>query len=155
MTAPSLSTGRPEPGRRRYATLRVEGRLYGFEAGQVQEVLGQVPLTRLPLAAPAVAGLMNLRGRIVTVLELRRCLGLVARAPGAGVVNLVLRSADNPMGLLADEIGEVLEVDASAWSPRPDTARGPGAELVSGVYRLESELLCVLDPDAVRARAVA
>jgi chemotaxis signal transduction protein len=59
------------------------------------------------------------------------------------------------MGLLADEIGEVLEVDASAWSPRPDTARGPGAELVSGVYRLESELLCVLDPDAVRARAVA
>ena len=142
-------------GRRRFATLRVEGTLYGIEAEHVQEVLGPATLTRLPLAAPAVAGLMNLRGRIVTVLELRRCLGLPARAAGARVVNVVLRAADNPMGLLADEIGEVLEVDASAWAPRPETAYGPGAGLVSGVYRLESELLCVLDPEAVRARAAA
>jgi purine-binding chemotaxis protein CheW len=142
-------------GTRRLATLRVEGRLYGIEAGSVQEVLGPVALTRLPLAAPAVAGLMNLRGRIVTVLDLRRCLGLPARAAATGAVNLVLRPADNPMGLLADEIGEVLEVDASAWSSRPDTAQGPEAELISGVYRLENELLCVLDADAVRARAAA
>jgi chemotaxis signal transduction protein len=59
------------------------------------------------------------------------------------------------MGLLADEIGEVIEVDASAWSPRPDTAQGPEADLVAGVYRLENELLCVLDAEAVRARAAA
>ena len=141
--------------RRRFATVRVAGTLYGIEAGHVQEVMGLAPLTRLPLAAPGVAGLMNLRGRIVTVLELRRCLGLPARSEGTSAVNLVLRPADNPMGLLADEIGEVLEVDASAWAPRPETAQGPGADLVSGVYRLESELLCVLDPEAVRARAAA
>jgi purine-binding chemotaxis protein CheW len=140
---------------RRFATLRIEGRLYGLEAGQVQEVLGPATLTRLPLAAPAVAGLMNLRGRIVTVLDLRRCLGLPARPAASRAVNLVLRPADNPMGLLADEIGEVIEVDASAWSPRPDTAHGPEADLIAGVYRLESELLCVLDAEAVRARAAA
>ena len=148
-------TGAPPSGIRRFATLRVDGCLYGFEADQVQEVIGALPLTRLPLAAPAVVGLMNLRGRIVTVLELRRCLGLPVRAGDAPAVNLVLRSADNPMGLLADEAGEVLEVDASAWSPRPETVRGPGADLVSCVYRLERELLCVLDAEAVRARAAA
>lgn len=147
------SSAVPPSGIRRFATVRVDGCLYGLEADQVQEVIGVQPLTRLPLAAPAVVGLMNLRGRIVTVLELRRCLGLPARAGAVPGVNLVLRSADNPMGLLADEAGEVLEVDASAWSPRPETARSPGAELVSCVYRLEHELLCVLDADAVRARA--
>lgn len=149
-----MSSPRPE-GTQRLATFRIEGRIYGIEAANLQEVLGSTPLSRLPLAAPAVAGLMNLRGRIVTVLELRRCLGLPARAAGAGAVNLVLRPADNPMGLLADEIGDVIEVDASAWSPRPDTAQGAEAELISGVYRLDNELLCVLDAEAVRARAAA
>ena len=141
--------------RTRYARLRLDGLLYGIEADRVQEVLAPPPLARLPLAPPAVAGLMNLRGRIVTVLDLRRCLDLPARAPGAPAVNLVLGSADNPLGLLADEVGEVLEIDEAAWAPRPDTARGAGHALVSGVYQLDSELLRVLDPDLLRACAAA
>ena len=140
---------------RRFASLRVDGVLYGLEVGHVEEVLPDTALTRLPLAAPAVRGIMNLRGRIVTVLDLRRCFGLAERPAGRPPVKLVLRTADNPLGLLADEVGDVIEVEDARFAPRPEHARGPGHELVAGVYRLDSELLRVLDVDRLRAHAEA
>jgi purine-binding chemotaxis protein CheW len=98
---------------------------------------------------------MNLRGRIVMVLDLRRCLGVPERPDAERPVNLVLRTADNSFGLLADAIGEVLEVDERTLARRPDHARGPGHELIAGVIRLDAELLRVLDVDRVRARATS
>lgn len=140
---------------RRYATLTVDGARYGVPVGDVLEVQPAAPLTRLPLAAPAVRGLMNLRGRIVTVLDLRRCLGLPERGDGEPAVNLVLGTADNPLGLLADQAGDVIEVDERALTPRPAHAAGTGHELIAGVIPLEDGLLRTLDVERVRACAAA
>jgi purine-binding chemotaxis protein CheW len=137
----------------RYATVRVAGELYGVDVAEVLELQSGVTLTRLPLAAPAVAGLMNLRGRIVTVLDLRRCLGVAPRPAGEPPVNLVLGAADNPLGLLADQAGDVIAVDERERVPRPAHARGPGHELIAGVFALEGGLLRALDVGRVRACA--
>lgn len=139
----------------RYATVMVDGAAYGVDVSAVLEVHAGAALTRLPLAAPAVAGLMNLRGRIVTVLDLRRCLGLPERPADGRPVNLVLATADNPLGLLADLAGDVMEVDERSFVPRPAHARGPGHELIAGAFPLDSGLLQVLDLERVRACAAA
>jgi len=140
---------------RRYATVVVDGERYGLPVAEVLEVHPAGALTRLPLAAPAVRGLMNLRGRIVTVLDLRRCLGLPEREGPVAPVNLVLGTADNPLGLLVDQAGDVIEVDERALAPRPAHASGPGHELIAGVIPLADGLLRTLDVERVRACAAA
>jgi purine-binding chemotaxis protein CheW len=141
--------------KRRYATVVVDGARYGVPVADVLEVQPAAALTRLPLAAPAVRGLMNLRGRIVTVLDLRRCLGVPEREGGKPAVNLVLGTADNPLGLLVDEAGDVIEIDERALGPRPAHATGSGHELIAGVIPLEHGLLRTLDVERVRACAAA
>jgi purine-binding chemotaxis protein CheW len=139
----------------RFACVRVAGLLYGIAVEHVCEVQRDATLTRVPLAAPVVSGLMNLRGRIVTVVELRRCLGIARRPDGQPPVNLIVGPADNPFGLLVDEVGDVVSVAADGFAPVPGRAGGPGREMLAGVYRLDAELLRVLDIDRVRACAAA
>jgi purine-binding chemotaxis protein CheW len=132
---------------RQYCSLFLDGNFFGVEVGQVQEVLRYQEMTRVPLAPPVVCGLINLRGQIVIALDLRRRLGLEEAPTGALPTNVVIRTADGPVSLLVDDIGEVLAPDEAAFEPVPETLKGMARELIRGAYKLPERLLLVLETD--------
>lgn len=137
-----------------YCTFRLDGHLFGVPVASVQEVLRPQEVTAVPLAAPAVSGLVNLRGQIVTTLELRTRLGIELRPAGAPSVCVVVRTVDGTVvSLVVDEIGDVLEPAAEVHETPPDTVAAHVRELVTSVCKLEDELLLVLDTE--RATTVA
>ena len=127
------------------ATFFVDGLHFGVEVLQVQEVIRYQHMTRVPLAPDVVEGLINLRGQIVTALDLRRRLGLPERPEGALPMNVVVRTDDGAVSLLVDEIGDVVDVQTDEFEPVPETVRGEVAGLVSGVYKRKERLLLLLD----------
>ena len=130
-----------------YCTFLIDGLLFGVEASRVQEVLKPQELTPVPRAPRAVSGLLNLRGEIVTALDVRTRLGLPQREGGRPSMNVVLRDEGGAVSLLVDEIGEVLDADEASFEPPPQTLRGPFRDLLSGTYKLDGKLLLVLDVD--------
>ena len=130
---------------RQFSTFWVDGLFFGVEVDQVQEVIRYQEMTRVPLAPSVVSGLINLRGRIVTALELRRRLQLHERPAGQLPMNVVVRTEDGGISLLVDEIGDVLEVEQEAFEPPPESLRGETRELIHGVYKLDGRLMHVLD----------
>jgi purine-binding chemotaxis protein CheW len=112
---------------------------------EVQEVLQYQDMVRVPLADGVVRGLINLRGQIVTAIDLRRRLDLPERAAGTDPMNVVVRSDDGAVSLLVDSIGDVVEVDEQSFERAPDTLRGRARDLIEGVYKLDGQLLLVLD----------
>ncbi|MEZ0494178.1 chemotaxis protein CheW [Kineococcus sp. TBRC 1896] len=130
-----------------YATFHLAGHLFGVEVRRVQEVLTEQPRTPAPLAPHAVAGLINLRGQVVTALDLRRRLNMPDRQEGKVAMNVVVRAAEEVWSLLVDSIGGVIEVTDSTFEPPPDTLSGPIRELIRGAYKLDGALLLVLDVD--------
>lgn len=133
---------------RQYCTFRLDGHLFGVPVGSVQEVLKQQELTTVPQAPPEVSGLINLRGQIITTLELRSRLGLAKREPGAPAVNVVVRTVDGGVvSLLVDEIGDVLEPGDETFERLPETVPTRIRTLVTSVCRLETDLMLVLDTE--------
>jgi purine-binding chemotaxis protein CheW len=130
-----------------YATFAVEDLFFGIDVLRVQEVLCYQEMTRVPLSPVVAEGLINLRGQIVTALDMRRRLGLAPRQAGRLPMNLVLRAEEGPVSLLVDEIGDVLQLDPADFEPVPDNLSPAARELVRGVYKLKDRLLLVLDPD--------
>ena len=128
-------------------TFYLNGHCFGIEVEKVQEVLRHQEMTRVPLAPEIVHGLINLRGRIVTALDLRRRLGLPARTAGSPPMNVVVRSGDEAVSLLVDRIGDVLEVEESTFERPPDTLTGPARDLILGAHKLDGLLLLVLDTE--------
>jgi purine-binding chemotaxis protein CheW len=139
-----------------WCTFRLGDGHYGVALAHVQEVLRPLPVTRLPLAPRSIAGLMNLRGRIVPVVDVRELLGCDAVPDAAGGL-VVVQSDDGPVALLVDAIGDVRRAEASAPpSALPaEPARDDGGALVERTLALPGELLVVLDLDRVLARAFA
>jgi purine-binding chemotaxis protein CheW len=131
--------------RRQFCTFFLDGLRFGVDVQKVQEVVPYQEMTRVPLAPPTVRGLLNLRGQIVTGIDLRRRLELPERAAGSLPMNVVLQGEDSPVSFLVDEIGEVIEVAADAWERPPETLQGRVRELIQAVYPLADELLLVLD----------
>jgi purine-binding chemotaxis protein CheW len=127
------------------ATFWLDGDLYGIEVEHVQEVLRSQQLTRVPLAPPAVAGLINLRGQVVTAIELRERLGRPPRAEGTDAVVIVVRLHGEAVSLLVDSIADVVDVDASDFEAPPDTLEGPARDLIRGAFKLDGQLLLALD----------
>jgi purine-binding chemotaxis protein CheW len=127
------------------ATFRLDGDLYGVEVEHVQEVLRSQKLTRVPLAPPAVAGLINLRGQVVTAIELRERLGRPPRPAGTDAVVIVVRLHGEAVSLLVDSIADVVDVDAKDFEGPPDTLDGQARELIRGAYKLDGTLLLALD----------
>ena len=119
----------------------------GIDVQQVQEVFRYEPMTRVPLAPGAIRGLINLRGQIVTALDVRERLGIAARTDGVPPQNVVVRTNDGCVSLLVDEIGDVLEVSDSLGERPPETVTGVARELITHVYKLHERLLLVLDVD--------
>jgi purine-binding chemotaxis protein CheW len=138
---------------RQLCTFYLEGLYLGVGVRQVQEVIRYQEMTRVPLAPPVISGLINLRGQIVTAIDLRRRLGLPDRPEDQLPMNVVVRGDDGAVSLLVDEIGDVVEVDEDTFERAPETLRGVARDLIRGVYKREGELLCVLDTD--RALAIA
>jgi purine-binding chemotaxis protein CheW len=127
------------------ATFWLDGDLYGVEVAHVQEVLKSQGLTRVPLAPNAVAGLINLRGQVVTAIELRERLGRPPRPEGTDAVVIVVRLHGEAVSLLVDQIADVVDVDAADFETPPDTLDGQARELIRGAYKLSGQLLLALD----------
>ena len=132
-----------------YVTATVGGQLFGLPISRVQDVFAPDRLTRVPLAPPEIAGLLNLRGRIVTAIDMRRRLGLEAFAADAPRMAIGVEYKGESYGLLIDVIGEVLKLSESGREDNPVNLDPGLARVSAGVHRLEGKLLVVLDVDRV------
>ena len=130
---------------RQFATFTVDKLLFGIEVYRVQEVIRYQDMTAVPLAARGAAGLINLRGEVVTAIDMRTRLGLPPRPEGEMPMNVVVRVDDEPVSLLVDTIGDVAQVSEDQFEAPPETMTGPGHALVLGAYKLENQLLLALD----------
>jgi purine-binding chemotaxis protein CheW len=140
-----MSSTHTMPATSQLATFWLDGDLFGVEVEHVQEVLRSQSITRVPLAPPAVAGLINLRGQVVTAIELRERLGRPARPAGEEPVVIVVRLHGEAVSLLVDSIADVVDVDLRDFEAPPDTMDGTSRELIRGAYKLAGQLLLALD----------
>lgn len=132
-----------------YCTFYLDNLFFGVEVQKVQEVIRYQEMTRVPLASPVVRGLINLRGQIVTAIDLRCRLELKPLPEGQLPMNVVVRTDDGPISLLVDEIGDVLEVNNSHFERPPETLKGEARHLIHGAYKLKDRLLLTLDTERV------
>jgi purine-binding chemotaxis protein CheW len=137
------------PGEQRFCAFFLNGLWFGIEVKAVREVLRSPAITRVPLAAGAVAGLINLRGEIVTVIDLRRRLGLPPRGAGEPAMHVVLESNGEAISLLVDEAGEVVQAGPDSYEATPESVAMEARQLVPGIHRLREGLLHVLALDVV------
>lgn len=137
---------RPEAqATRSLCTFIVGGMHFGVDVLSVQEVIRYHEMTAVPLAAPVVSGLINLRGQIVMALDMRKRLDLPHRKPDEIPMNVVLRTDDGPVSLLVDEIGDVVEPPDDALEEPPNTIEGTARDLVTSVLKLREHLLLLLN----------
>lgn len=128
-----------------YVTMYIEKQLFGIPVLTVQDVLGPQNITRIPLAPREVAGSLNLRGRIVTAIDVRLRLGLKARAKGDRGMSVVVDMGGELYSLMVDQVGEVLSLPNANFERNPPTLDPMWREFSAGIYRLDSILLVVLD----------
>ena len=156
-TAAALSAPAESPSvSAEFLTITIRGQLFGIPVLIVQDVLGAQRITKVPLAPAAIAGVLNLRGRIVTAVCLRRRLGrpVTFRQDREGKQELVAVGIDHEgeaYALIVDAVGEVMRLDQSTFEPVPVHLDRGWAALATGVHRLEDRLLVVLDVDAILA----
>jgi purine-binding chemotaxis protein CheW len=127
------------------ATFTVGELLLGVDVDLVQEVIGHQEITGVPLAAYDSTGLINLRGEVVTAIDMRGRFGCAPRAPELQPMNVVVRVDGELVSLLVDAIGDVVEVGAAEFEEPPETVSGVGRELIRGAYKRADGLLLALD----------
>lgn len=132
-----------------FCTFYLDDLFLGVEVLKVQEVIRYQEMTQVPLASSIIRGLINLRGQIVTAIDLRRRLELSERQGEQQPMNVVLHTDQGAVSLLVDEIGDVLEMSEDNLEAPPDTMHSAARELVRGVYKLKQQLLLILDTDKV------
>jgi len=132
-----------------FVTVVTADQLFGLKLDRVRDVFVPQDLSAVPLAPPEVAGLLNLRGRIVTALDLRRRLGLPPREPGKPAVAVGIEDRGELYGVVADKVGDVLWLKPSAYEANPSNLDPRWAQVCAGVYRLDGDLMVVLDVDKV------
>jgi purine-binding chemotaxis protein CheW len=132
-----------------YVTFTTAGQLFGLPIERVQEVFRPSRITRVPLAGAQIAGVLNLRGRIVTAIDMRRRLELDVRDEGEALMAIGIESGNESFGLLVDALGEVLKLADGEREPNPVNLDRKLARVSEGVFRLDGQLLVVLDVDRV------
>ena len=132
-----------------YVTVTIGDYLFGLPIFRVQDVFVPDRLTKVPLAPPEVAGILNLRGRVVTAIDMRSRLDLGAREPGAPVMAIGIELKGESYGLLVDSVGEVMALRNSACEAKPVNLDPRLSRVAAGIYRLEGQLMVVLDVDRV------
>lgn len=132
---------------KQFCTFHLDGLFFGVEVSQVQEVLRYQEMTAVPLTKPVIQGLINLRGQIVTAIDLRRRLNLTPRNQDQFPMNVIVNSDDGPVSFLVDEIGDVIEVNGNDIERPPNTMNTSARSLVKGVHKLDHCLMLVLDTE--------
>ena len=130
-----------------FSTFFVADLFFGVDVLHVQEVLRSQQMTSVPQAPGVIEGLINLRGQIVTAIDMRRRLGLPQRAGGQAPMNIVVRTLDGAVSLLVDEIGDVLDMDSATYERPPQNLDPAAIDLIRGVYKLKDRLVLVLDEE--------
>lgn len=151
MSTDLLARPGAEAGERQFVTLTLAGQMCGVPVLAVRDVLGEQTIARIPLAPPEVAGSLNLRGRIVTAIDLRRRLRLPPAPPGTRRMSVVTEQGGELYALLVDQVAEVISLPGAAFEPSPPTLPAAWADYSRGVYRLEKTLLVVLDVERLLA----
>ena len=126
-------------------TFSLAGTWFGEPVARVQEVIRWLEITPVPLAPPVVRGMLNLRGQIVTAIDLRCRLQLRDRGVDEQPMHVVVPTPDGAVSLLVDEIGDVIEVSEQSFQEPPDTVPDSVRSMILGVYKLEGRLLHALD----------
>ena len=132
-----------------YVTMTIGDHLFGLPIFRVQDVFVPARMTRVPLAPPEVAGILNLRGRVVTAIDMRSRLDLGARTPGTQVMAIGIELKGEFYGLLVDSVGEVLQLRNATCEANPANLDAGLSRVAAGIYRLEGQLMVVLDVDRV------
>jgi purine-binding chemotaxis protein CheW len=140
--------------RRQLCTFFLDDQMFGLDVLRVQEINRIQQLAPVPLAPPAVRGLINLRGQIVTAIDLRERLGFppldpATRDPATRPVNIIIPSDDGPVSFLVDEVGDVIDVDDRDFEPPPATLDPAAKAYTRGVYKLPDRLLLVLEIEPI------
>ena len=133
--------------KQRICTFHLGDELFGIDVAHVQEVLVSQRITPVPLAPAAVLGVVNLRGQIVTAIDLRTRLELPPRAPGTHPVHVVVRTEGELVSFLVDRTGDVVDVSADAFERPPEALPGVAGDLILGAFQLPDTLLLLLDPE--------
>lgn len=140
----AMETGLTEEARE-YVTMTVADQLFGIPVLTVQDVLGPQRITRIPLSPPEIAGALNLRGRIVTAIDVRRRLALPARSADTSSMSVVVDHKGELYSLIVDAVGEVMSLPADSYERNPATLDPRWREVSGGIYRLKGKLLVVLE----------
>jgi len=128
-----------------YLTIHVNDQMFGIPVLQVQDVLREQRMTRVPLAPPEVAGALNLRGRIVTAINVRRRLGLPDLAQSGPTMSVVVEHENELFSLIIDRVGDVLSLPSAEFEGTPATMDPVWREIATGIFRLENQLLVIID----------
>ena len=145
MTSTVLDTSVTASGDKiQYVTVVIGGQLFGLPISQVHDVFVPESVTRVPLSAPEVAGVLNLRGRIVTAIDMRRRLHLPPQEE-AQMMAVGIEYKHESYGLVIDAVGEVLNLPGSSAEPNPSNLDKRWAEISGGVHRLDGKLMVILD----------
>jgi len=132
-----------------FVTFTVAGQIFGLPIARVQDVFKPSRITRVPLAGAEIAGVLNLRGRIVTAVDMRHRLGVKNRDDRASAMAIGIEAKDESFGLLVDAVGEVLKLPDDDCEANPINLDCKLSDLSAGVFRLEGQLLVVLDIERV------
>ena len=132
-----------------FVTITIAGQLLGIPILSVEDVLGPQRISKIPLSHPAVAGVLNLRGRVVTAIDVRTRLGLPPLEGDSARMSVVVEHETEPYSLLVDAVGDVLTVPVSGFERNPATLDPRWARVSAGIYQLEDELLVALDVGAL------
>jgi purine-binding chemotaxis protein CheW len=126
-------------------TIMIDDQIFGIPVLQVQDVLGPQRITRVPLAPSSIAGSLNLRGRIVTAINMRACLGITKTGTDMRGMSVVVENGDELYSLIFDRVGDVMSLPFSHYEKNPATLDPAWRDICAGIYRLDGRLLVVLD----------
>jgi len=132
-----------------WVTLRIDDDMYGIDVSKVQEVLNIPEITPVPGAPEYVIGIVNLRGNVVTVLDARKRFGLAPRQHDERSQIVILRIAEQALGILVDSVSEVVELPVDHIELAPDAGSGSTKKHIHGIYSIDGKLLILINTDCL------
>jgi purine-binding chemotaxis protein CheW len=152
MTTATLSTQRTRSEPLQLATFYVSDMCLALEIGLIQEIIRDIKVTRVPHAPPQVRGVINLRGEVTTVIDLRQVLGLAPLDATSNTQTLIVRSQGESIGLIVDRMGDICAVDAASIVPPPPNVESVDSRFFQGVCQRKTEIILVLDLEEALSR---
>lgn len=140
-----MTNNRDNKGKRDYLTIQINNQRFGIPVLQVQDVLREQAVTKIPLSPPEVSGSLNLRGRIVTAINVRKRLGLPDLEEGQSSMSVVVEHKNELFSLIIDKVGDVLSLESSLFEKNPSTLDPAWRDISTGIFQLKDDLLIIID----------